>query len=190
MNDVMIDLETLGNSSNAAIVSIGAVQFDPLSGGLGAEFECVVDIEDAEKYGKIDASTVKWWLKQSDEARELFKLQTAITLQDGLIEFHDWLTANTIFKKRTIWGNGATFDPVVLNNAYQATNLELPWPYWGVRDVRTVVDIGRRILNIDPKKDIKIEGVAHNAVDDARHQAIYVSEIYKRLQQGNVKEAA
>lgn len=190
MNDIMIDLETLGHSSNAAIVSIGAVQFNPLTGELGGEFECVIDIEDAEKYGKVDASTVKWWLKQSDDARALFQLQTAMTLQDGLLEFHDWLTANTQFKQRTVWGNGATFDPVVLANAYQATNLQLPWPYWGVRDVRTVVDIGRKIFNIDPKKDFPFEGVPHSALDDAKHQAKYVSAIYQRLQQVTANQAA
>lgn len=35
MKHVMLDLETMGNGPRAAIVSIGAVFFDPLTGELG-----------------------------------------------------------------------------------------------------------------------------------------------------------
>ena len=37
MSEVMVDLETLGNGSNAAIISIGAVGFDPASGQIASE---------------------------------------------------------------------------------------------------------------------------------------------------------
>ena len=39
MNNVMLDLETMGKGPSAAIVTIGAVFFDPMTGELGAEFE-------------------------------------------------------------------------------------------------------------------------------------------------------
>lgn len=38
MRNIMIDLETMGNGSNAAIVSIGAVLFDPFTYELALSF--------------------------------------------------------------------------------------------------------------------------------------------------------
>lgn len=38
MNNLMIDLETMGKKPNAPVVSIGAVFFDPQSGEIGPEF--------------------------------------------------------------------------------------------------------------------------------------------------------
>jgi DNA polymerase III epsilon subunit-like protein len=36
--DVMLDLETMGNGPDAAIVAIGAIEFDPAAERLGAPF--------------------------------------------------------------------------------------------------------------------------------------------------------
>lgn len=47
MNNLMIDLETMGKKPNAPIVSIGAVFFNPQSGELGPEFYAVVSLESA-----------------------------------------------------------------------------------------------------------------------------------------------
>jgi exodeoxyribonuclease VIII len=64
MNNVMVDLETMGNGPAAAIVAIGAVEFDPDTGQLGREFYREVDLEDsAFRGGVIDASTVLWWMR-------------------------------------------------------------------------------------------------------------------------------
>ena len=38
MNNLMIDIETLGTNSNAVVVSIGAVLFDPYTGDTCGEF--------------------------------------------------------------------------------------------------------------------------------------------------------
>ncbi|MBK0004878.1 3'-5' exonuclease, partial [Erwinia sp. S38] len=45
MNHLMIDLETMGNKPNAAIVSIGAVFFEPDSGEIGNTFYSNVQLE-------------------------------------------------------------------------------------------------------------------------------------------------
>ncbi len=47
MNNLMIDLESMGKKPNAPIVSIGAVFFDPQSGELGQEFYTAVNLESA-----------------------------------------------------------------------------------------------------------------------------------------------
>ena len=40
---VMLDLETMGRKSNSALVSIGAVEFDLITGETGREFYKVID---------------------------------------------------------------------------------------------------------------------------------------------------
>jgi len=53
--------------------------------------------------------------------------------------------------------------------------------HYNDRDVRTIVDLGRALLGFDPKKDMPFTGERHNALDDAIHQAKYVSAIYQAL---------
>ena len=71
----MIDIETLGRTSNAVIVQIAAVAFDPMTGETDGEFCINLDPVDCQKNGlTIDAETVLFWLKQSNEAKtKVFK---------------------------------------------------------------------------------------------------------------------
>jgi len=55
MLDVMLDLETMGNGSSAAIIAIGAVEFDMVEGTLGNEFYSVVDLDSSVQAWMIDA---------------------------------------------------------------------------------------------------------------------------------------
>tara|TARA_B100001059_G_C17766071_1_gene545625 strand:+ start:812 stop:1396 length:585 start_codon:yes stop_codon:yes gene_type:complete len=182
MNNIMLDLETMGKGSNAAIVSIGAVFFNPLTGELGEKFYERIWLESAEKYGEIDASTVVWWLGQSDEARSEINHDKSVGLKEALRGFSNFVIDNAeAFNKIRVWGNGCTFDNVILSNAYKSVELSKPWSYAGDMDVRTIVELGRKLLNFDPKKDMPFEGEKHNALADAIHQAKYVSAIYQKL---------
>ena len=55
-----------------------------------------------------------------------------------------------------------------------------PWQFWNDSDVRTMVLLGLQ-LGFDPKRNMPFDGVAHNALADARHQAKYVSTIWQKL---------
>lgn len=70
MNNLMIDLETMGKNPNAPIVSIGGVFFAPEKGELGPEFCIAISLESAMEQGAApDGDTILWWLRQSPEAR-------------------------------------------------------------------------------------------------------------------------
>ncbi|MDP5205570.1 3'-5' exoribonuclease [Alishewanella sp. SMS9] len=181
MNHVMLDLETMGQDSNAAIVAIGAVFFEPTTGTIGASFYQKVDLESAAKFGNIDPSTIIWWLKQSDAARAEITSDDTLDLKCALCDFGDWIEQIEKIHSRIVWGNGASFDNVILSNAYAATSLAKPWVYWNDRDVRTVVELGKTLKGFDPKKHMPFLGTTHNALDDAIHQAKYVSAIYQQL---------
>lgn len=182
---IMLDLETMGNSSNAAIVSIGAVVFDPETGDLGQEFECHIDLESAEQYGKIDGSTVKWWLQQNKEAQQATFSEDGISIESSLYKFNKWLRSiDANPRKLAVWGNGAGFDNVILMNAYKSAGIIPLFIHWNDLDVRTIVEMGKSILGIDPKYSMVREGTHHSALDDAKFQAQYVSEIWMCFSEG------
>ncbi|MBS9422243.1 3'-5' exoribonuclease [Photorhabdus caribbeanensis] len=176
----MLDLETMGTGHNAAIVSIGAVFFNPNTGDTGDTFYSPVDLASSISYGgTVDGDTVRWWLQRSDEARgEIYGCELP-TLFSALYELSEFTQTDADIK---VWGNGATFDNIILRSAYENCGIPIFWHFWNDRDVRTIVELGHKI-GIDPKNDMQFEGERHNAIDDAIHQAKYVSVIYRELAQ-------
>ncbi|WP_105281955.1 exonuclease [Escherichia sp. MOD1-EC6162] len=177
---LMIDLETMGKKSNAPIVVIGAVFFDPQTGEIGPTFYIVISLVDAMDTGAVpDGSTIEWWLAQSSEARSAI-LVDQVKLVDALIQFREFINEYSNEKFVQVWGNGATFDNTILRTSYERLNIPCPWRYYNDRDVRTIVELGKTI-DFDARTVIPFEGVRHHALDDARHQAKYVSAIWQKL---------
>jgi hypothetical protein len=183
--NAMLDLETMGIKDNSAIVAIGAVCFDLPTGGILDSFYRQVSLEDAVKYGEMDASTVLWWLGQSDEARKQLTQGDRVPLKDALRDFSDWFNSLGNTENATVWGNGVNFDNAILKKAYEAVGLGVPWKFWNDRDVRTIVDLGVKLTGTNLKETIPFVGERHNALADATHQAKYVSAIYRSLQHLN-----
>lgn len=168
----MLDLETMGNGNEAAITAIGAVKFDPATQDPMVKFYVTVDLESSVACGmKMDASTVKWWLTQSDAARQQM-LKDTIDLPTALDAFGDWL--NMGGAPDGVWGNGATFDNVILRSAYRLTNLKAPWSFRQDQCFRTL----NKQFRMEPLERV---GTHHNAVDDAENQAIHMRRIVDEL---------
>ncbi|ELD0487441.1 3'-5' exoribonuclease, partial [Escherichia coli] len=174
---LMIDLETMGKNPDAPIISIGAIFFDPQTGDMGPEFSKTIDLETAG--GVIDRDTIKWWLKQSREAQSAI-LTDEIPLDDALLQLREFIAENSGEFFVQLWGNGANFDNVILRRAYERQGIPCPWRYHNDRDVRTIVELGKAI-DFDARTAIPFEGERHNALDDARYQAKYVSAIWQKL---------
>jgi exodeoxyribonuclease VIII len=181
MKDVMLDLETLGNRSNAAIISIGAVFFDISTGDIGDKFYTSISLESSLRYGDVDGSTLAWWMKQSSEAQSVFNDAKSVPLLDALAHFSSFIGSkkNSVY----VWGNGATFDNVILSNAYVRASMPRPWHYSKDCDVRTLAKLGRDIIGTDFKEKTSNVGTAHNALDDAIFQVKWCSQIYKSLRE-------
>lgn len=163
MQDVMVDLETLGNGPNSVITAIGAVKFDML--GLGGEYYHIVDAQSCVDAGlQMDVSTVMWWMRQSEAARAEL-VREGLPLSIALQKFTGWLGPNA--DSIRVWGNGASFDNVILGNAYRKTGLEQPWKFYNDRCYRTV-------KNMYPLIELERTGTAHNALDDAKTQAAHL----------------
>ncbi|HHN9631023.1 TPA: 3'-5' exoribonuclease [Escherichia coli] len=174
---LMIDLETMGKNPDAPIISIGAIFFDPQTGDMGPEFSKTIDLDTAG--GVIDRDIIKWWLKQSREAQSAI-MTDEIPLDDALLQLREFIDENSGEFFVQVWGNGANFDNVILRRSYERQGIPCPWRYCNDRDVRTIVELGKAI-DFDARTAIPFEGERHNALDDARYQAKYVSAIWQKL---------
>ncbi|EFG6232843.1 TPA: 3'-5' exoribonuclease, partial [Escherichia coli] len=166
-----------GKNPDAPIISIGAIFFDPQTGEMGPEFSKTIDLETAG--GVIDRDTIKWWLKQSREAQSAI-LTDEIPLDDALLQLREFIDENSGEFFVQVWGNGATFDNVILRRSYERQGIPCPWRYTNDRDVRTMVALGL-VMDFDARTTIPFEGERHNALNDARYQAKYVSAIWQKL---------
>jgi DNA polymerase III epsilon subunit-like protein len=175
--DVMLDLETMGSTSNSAIVSIGAVEFNIETGETGREFYRVVNLKSCLDFGlKIDASTVYWWLQQSQDARDAICDKNNDEIQNVLHEFSLWM--NDSIQDIQIWGNGSRFDIGILSDAYIACKLKIPWNYTKERDVRTLVAFAPQIKYDEIANN---NTLIHHPINDAKLQIKYCTKIYNKL---------
>jgi len=171
----MLDLETMGKASGCAIISIGAVAFDLEEQKLGSEFYVNVDLQSCMDAGlTVDASTVMWWLSQSDGARSALA-DSPIHLVEALSRFDKFISLATFGAGSVrLWGNGAAFDNVILSAAYSATGRTPPWMFWNDMCYRTMKS---SFIGSDAERS---EGVQHHALDDAKWQAINLLSIHKK----------
>lgn len=160
----MLDLETLGNRPGSVIVAVGAAKFG--GGKITDTFYQRVDAESCVRLGlKIDASTLMWWLQQEDAAR-LEVTKAGKPIEQVLNLFSEWLAD----PDAEVWGNGAAFDNVLLGDAYDRALLDRPWKFWNDRCYRTV-------RGLRPDIPAARRGVHHNALDDAKTQALHLMQI-------------
>ncbi|HAV8880698.1 TPA: exonuclease [Escherichia coli] len=174
---LMIVLKTMGTSPDAPIISIGAIFYDPQTGDMGPEFSKTIDLETAG--GVIDRGAIKYWWKQSREAQSAI-MTDEIPLDDALLQLREFIDENSGEFFVQIWGKEANFNNVILRRSYERQGIPCPWSYCNDRDVRTIVELGKAI-DFDARMDIPFEGERHNALDDARYQAKYVSAIWQKL---------
>ena len=178
---VMLDLETLGNGNNAAIVSIGAYYFDTNDPDNGEEYYVLINPSSSVAAGQVmDASAVLWWMDQSQEAREqMVKAgKEGLTLSAALLDFSRWYKSMVAKSGKTslpVWGNGATFDNVIITSAFKTVGQEKPWYYRSDYCYRTLANLCQSV------RKNELEGTLHNALDDAKIQAKHLVAILKKL---------
>jgi hypothetical protein len=177
-NHIMVDLETLSTRTNATILTLGAVRFDPLGNDPIEEKDKLyikIDLDScADLDLHIDDNTIEWWSKQSPEAQEeAFGEEGRLSATDAFTQLYKFCWGASCF-----WSNGAGFDIVVCDTYYDRIQRAAPWKYWAIRDVRTMFDLG-----IDPKMP---QVTAHNAVEDAVAQAIGVQNVSQVLMEHGI----
>ena len=163
----VLDLETMSTAPNAAIAAIGCVRVQ--QGEMVDEFYERVDLESSRAMGgQIDTPTLQWWLTQPQEARqEVSGELPGVHITTALGNLSEFMRRGGITDDQPlVWGNGSSFDNVILGSAFQRTGLTLPWKFWNDRDLRTLLALHPHV-----KKAIPFEGTKHHALNDARHEA-------------------
>ncbi len=183
MKHISLDLETLGTGTNAAIIQIGAVEFD-LAGNLGLEFRKTVCLDHALDSGaKVDAGAFAFWMGQSEEARYAVT-NNPQPLGETLRLFMKFVAK---CKATRIWGNGATFDNRILAETYQRyrkmPGIEMPWHFTGDRDMRTLLSTVRflGLGEILRATDIPDGEIAHDALCDAKYRAQVIYHAHRLI---------
>lgn len=180
---IMLDMETLGTSPNSVILSIGAVKFDPDTKTVHSDFYVVLDRGSCVSIGmSVDSRTEEWWSQQSAEAQKVLRQAAGIELYaapDGTLSpAVDVKTALQMFENYAsdhscVWGNGSDFDNAMLQEAYNKMGMPTPWKFWNNRCYRTKKACW-------PDVRLNRVGTYHNALDDAKTQAIHLMEILER----------
>ena len=138
--DIMVDLETLATSPNAAVLTIAGIRFnfsrDYRSINSPYEldyFYCRVDTE-SQPNRHIDDETVAWWANQDEDVKiEAFSPEDRLSLQDAMLAFNHWASGADRY-----WANGAAFDFPILDTCNAELGFTSPWKYWQAMDARTV----------------------------------------------------
>lgn len=184
MKHVMLDLETLGTGSNAVIVSISAVVFDPFKPLeiYESTFHKGLNIlEQLVTQGvEIDLDTIRWWQQQDDEAKRILIETQTYSVAYVLNEFNKFLE-DLKSPDLSLWGNGATFDCVILRNLYKRHNHKFILPYYADKDVRTITQLVDYSQVLE--RSGEFNGVKHYGIDDCKHQVKLVYNGIKILQE-------
>jgi len=175
--DIMIDIESLDTSPYCVILTIGVVRFDPRGDGIVEKLELRPTLEDqTEIYNRIiNDDTIRWWSEQSPAAlEEAMSDDNRMSLKDCMEVLYKFC-----WNRRAIWSHGAPFDVVAMETAMRQTLTDkpnpIPWPFYTVRDTRTLFEIAGVKLKDGGHK------TSHKAVEDAERQAIVVQQAYKKL---------
>lgn len=173
---VMIDLETLGTRPDAAIIQIGAVLFEPVSGGKilnGKGFNKHVLVQDGT--GTVDHGTIAFWLQEASAKKMGEALEKrADSLHEVLEAFTSWPELEADLDWKTVggvWANPSDFDLPILKSAYARFGSDVPWDRRATRDARTLFEL------VGGRPEIDWTGMTpHDAFDDAVGQAMQVQK--------------
>lgn len=169
MDDISLDIETLGIQPGCVILSIGACEFNREQ--IGKLFHAHIDVEDSVRRGAtMDARTVLWWLGQSKQAQEAILSTSTHMFEAALMDLEEAFS----WENKRIWCKGASFDFPILRSAYKTVDMVPPWPYYNEMDLRTV----KRLLTKDDWNSCKVApDLPHDALEDALAQARTIQNI-------------
>ena len=180
--DIMVDLETLGTTTDSTVFQIAAAEFDITTGEIRSTFNMCCDISK----GPVSASgsTIKWWLDTNKELMATLLSKGTVSEKEMFEAFYQWLKVDDM-SETYFWGNGVLFDNNFVRDKLTHFGMKYPIYYRNDRDVRTILELASMKSGMSEKElrdKFIIEGMeAHNAMDDVRYQVNYVHNCYKIL---------
>lgn len=145
----IFDLETLGIESNAVILSIACIYFNPenkpsYEDMIESAFFVKLNAKDqADRLKRtISKSTLDWWKTQSDQVKikSFIPSNNDVLAEEALDKFQEWASSFKDFKTSTIWARG-NLDQVTIGSLENFLNRKSIFHFARWRDVRTAVDL-------------------------------------------------
>lgn len=165
---LMFDLETMATSPRAVILTLGAVTFDPFTDEIFDEMYFRIDIDAQSELGReINEDTLDWWGKQDPEIMLEAFSDDRLPLDQAMDKFHKFAWGCD-----KVWSHGAVFDIIIIEDLLDQMKRTVPWKFWDCRDTRTLFDLA----DADMPQSAK-----HNALEDAKRQAIGVQNVMRKL---------
>jgi len=162
-NDVVVDLETVGIEPGCGILSIGACTLDG-----SRTFYSRVEVNSCYQNGMTsNEATLKWWRQQEEVAREeaFGGTNNIVTALRDLELFIRSVGA------KAVWGNGATFDCSIIQEAARRCRVSPVYNSYNDRCYRTLKNLYPEIAAG------AFVGTKHNSLHDAQHQAQHARRI-------------
>lgn len=130
---IMLDIETLGTRPGCVVLSAALVRFaDEASTTLN------MDVPQQQVLGlQVDPITQEWWALRPSEL--LASTANPVPLVPALQHLAAWIA--WAGPDPLIWCHGASFDAPILGELYRRAGLPCPWPFWSIRDTRTLYDL-------------------------------------------------
>ncbi|WP_298983400.1 3'-5' exonuclease [uncultured Roseibium sp.] len=175
---LMIDIETLGTSGGAKILSVAATPFSNPWGVTIEKHEPFYEKINSKSYALNegwyeDEGTVEWWAGQSEDARSEAFSGTREP-ESVMVELAAFITE---LNPATVWAKGF-MDTTMLEWAFKKYGIKTPWHYRAPRCLRTVLktfgselDCGSHYLN-------EAGHVPHNPVHDNDYQIAQLEELF------------
>jgi hypothetical protein len=184
----IFDVETLGKKSDAVILSMACIHFDPSKKPTPEElrktaFFVKLDANDQIKRLRrsITKSSVDWWAKQCENVRKKSFLPSDfdVKIEDGHEMMRIWSKSFPESKSSWVWARG-NLDQLVLDDLEEQLSLDPVFAYNRWRDVRTAVDFLTNSSNgycsIDyPGFNPDIHITKHDPVDDCIYDAMMLN---------------
>jgi hypothetical protein len=167
----MLDLESLGTRPDCAILTLGAIKFNPyVLDDFGDSLYLRIDVDEQLALGReVQEDTLQWWMKQAEDVREeALGEGDRVSLESMYKQLNRFVVGVT-----NIWCQGPAFDIVILENIYRQCGWPTPWQFWQIRDSRTLFGV-----HGDPRE--KGKAGLHNALEDCVSQAQGVQQIYHK----------
>lgn len=191
MKDFIIDFETFGSTSNAAVIDLAIIPFDndptvvESFSALCARGKRIKFNLASQKGERLFAkSTIQWWKDQSAEARKnIAPSDEDLSILEGTKEALDFLREQGIdVWKSHGWCRGMSFDfPIftdLIRTLYRYENVEEadidtfklePVKFWNQRDIRTAIEAYSlvRDMTTTPLPNGTLQGfIAHDSIHD------------------------
>jgi len=172
---IMIDVETMGIGTAPPLLSLGAVAFN--DGGIFLRFHEHIDLQSCIDAGLVPtASTMLWWLEQSDEARQKITQGQKDSYPVGHVLglFFNWIydVYEGLAEDCFVWSYGSNADIRWLDEICEKLNINTPWSYRNIGCYRT-------LCHMFPMVPYNHRGVRHDALADAKSQANHLIEMFK-----------